>query len=238
MKKSSSEEVSEPPVLHLLWDPAERKRYPQGAFECAKDAHRNLVGGSDKVTRENMERMIETLKKYTDKPIYEFPGDKDQVTGKANGIFTPCVANSRYTKFFSDLQAEFEPKLTEIYGRNVEWVWYLALGGKVAKAARAKKMSREQIIKRFEYWTKFGNFSWYYLEAGSGERMLPLSLILECNKICQDRRKKFIYGGGIRKFEQAKPLYENKVNIVVGNALLYPEGISEIRKIQKKLYRA
>jgi len=226
------------PVLFLLYDPPERKKYSIEALKCSKFSPRILVGGSDRITPQNTIAMIKTLREYTNSPIYEFPGHHKKICGEADGIFTPCVVNSEYLKYFSDLQADAEPMLSRIYGNKVEWVCYLIQGGKVARTAKAKRLTKEQIIRRFDYWTKMGNFDWYYLEAGSGEEILPLDLILECNRVCQERHKKFIYGGGIRTFKQAQTLYKNKINIVIGNALFDPEGVLEVKKIQKHLYTA
>ncbi|MDI6798782.1 MAG: geranylgeranylglyceryl/heptaprenylglyceryl phosphate synthase [Candidatus Aenigmarchaeota archaeon] len=229
------------PALFLLYDPAEK--YTRKALERAKYAPRVLVGGSKDVTREDAENMIDELVNVyrVDKSkIYLFPGHESQLTPKAHGVFLPaCIPNSKNPENLGPRQERAMPLLKQLYGDNVEKVWYYPHGGDAFEVAECRKTTEREEYMLFDKWTRKGDFEWYYQEGGSGQEMIPLHRIRKCFEICKKRGKKFIVGGGIRTYEQAKTLRESGINfIVISNAQLEPWGPYEIKKIQTRLYTA
>ena len=229
------------PALILLYDPEEK--YSPKALERARYAPRVLVGGSKSVDASDVEEMVDLLTKRYKVPhekIMLFPGHEKQVTPKVSGVFLPaCIPNSTNPDNLGPRQERAMPLLKKLYGNRIELAWYLPHGGSAFEAAECRKITPSEEVELFEKWTDSDKFHWFYQEAGSGQEMLPLQLIKKCKRICEKKGRNFIYGGGIRRFEQAKNLLKAGINyIVMSNVQLEPWGYRVVKKIQTRLYTA
>ena len=179
-----------------------------------------FVGGSS-AKKNQLEFVVQILKKKSKLPVILFPGSNQQFSNDADGILYLSLLTSSNSKFLIDQHAE---NSIEIYQSNVEILptAYLLIDGNsvssVAKISSSTPLSRnakKQALKISLAGLLQGK-KIIFLDAGSGaKKTVPSSIIKEIKK---NTNAPIIIGGGVKTTKKLISLNKIGVNIiVVGN---------------------
>ena len=168
-----------------------------------------------------------------------FPSSAAHLIDGPEFVLAPYPYNSRsaYLRFKSQL---LRILLTPLTKKSIIPLAYFPLGGKAAERTNAKIFHEiDNLAKLFYKARKENKFSWYYLEAGSGEKKL---LLTDIEKILLAQYKALngigfassdyvvgdnkvipntIYGGGITSVDMVEEiLYPNTESKLIPNCLV------------------
>ncbi len=255
--------------LGVLGDPAKIDLYDSQFYSLLNDQNSldcfYLIGASEKIVeKQNILSMYQSIIKSTDSKLISsfnlftkknklinplntriglFPSSLSHIIKGPGFIFAPYPfnSNSKYLK----TKAKFLIKLlTPILPQSVNYIAYSPLGGKAAERTHADLTLDFNILSKKFYNARLNNnYSYYYLEAGSGQNMLSVKQI---ERILESQYKaihgyKFddnlnsieaqivpnsIYGGGIRSVNDISIIL-NKKNKFIPNIIVIG-NISEI----------
>lgn len=254
--------------IGILGDPAKLELYDDRFYSLVqKDETQSLfylLGASERgVKKSDYKLMFDRLKSHLNSddtyknPFKQsltghnsrvglFPSSAAHLIDGPSFVLAPFPYNSR--SFYLRFKSQFlRILLTPFTKKSIISLAYFPLGGKAAERTKAKKYPEiDELAKLFYTARRENKFSWYYLEAGSGEKKL-LSNDIEKIMLAQykalngyaftssgvvDGEIKIIpnsiYGGGINSVEMIKEiLYPNTVSRLIPHCLIIG-NISEI----------
>lgn len=256
--------------IGILGDPAKADLYSQDFFEILKwdDSQSTfaLIGASESdVGKQEYQWMFRqftnSLQGYNFPPIPHltnsfrkdfsshiglFPSAVSHLIKGPGFAFDPIPINSSssYLKFKAKILSRILSPFLPFSVRNLA---YHPMGGKAAAKTRAMStLSQEAIVQNFVNARADSFFDWFYLEAGSGSKMINLSLlydvlVAQMGFMPLDRFivPRAIYGGGIDTVAKITGILFPKVDppilpqlIIVGN--ISEQNVSTTYKIVEK----
>jgi putative glycerol-1-phosphate prenyltransferase len=181
-----------------------------------------LVGGSY-LEKGNIESTVKVIKGISKIPIVLFPGDENQLTPLADGLFLPNLISGRNADFLIGKQVLMAPKIKKMSLKYLSMAYLLLAGEQTSTTQKITKtrplaLNNQQLIINTALAGEQLGLGLIYLEAGSGaKKNVPPSLI---KRLKETITLPIIVGGGIDSIEKVKEYISVKTNmIVVGNAL-------------------
>jgi len=206
-------------LLAVLIDPEKfsAEKYVDFIENLPKAVTHIFIGGST-VTAEESEVCVDFVKAKTNLPVILFPGDKEQITEKADGILLLSLLSGRNPEYLIEQHIKAVPKLLNVDLEIIPTGYLLLDGGNQSAVARVSKtqpidQSEIQLIKNTALAGQMMGKHLIYLEAGSGA-MIPVSeeVIAEVKK---DLNIPLIVGGGIRNVNQLEKAYKAGADLIV-----------------------
>ena len=176
-----------------------------------------FVGGSTGTSAQS-EFCVDFIKTKTNLPVVLFPGDKEQITEKADGILLLSLISGRNPEYLIEQHIKAVPKLLNA-GLEIIPTGYLLLDGgnqsAVARVSKTKPIQQDEIelIKNTALAGEMLGMQLVYLEAGSGA-LIPVSEKV-ITQVKRDLNIPLIVGGGIRNATQLKKAYKAGADLVV-----------------------
>ncbi|MDN3595611.1 geranylgeranylglyceryl/heptaprenylglyceryl phosphate synthase [Zunongwangia endophytica] len=206
-------------LLAVLIDPEKfsAEKYTEFLQNIPEITTHIFVGGSTATTIQT-EVCVSFIKSKTSLPIILFPGDKDQITEKADGILLLSLLSGRNPEYLIEQHIKAVPKLLNSDLEIMPTGYLLLDGGSksaVARVSKTKPIPQEeiQLISHTALAGQMMGKQLIYLEAGSGA-VFPVSekVIAEVKK---DLKIPIIVGGGIRSNKQLQKVYNAGADLVV-----------------------
>ncbi len=181
-----------------------------------------LVGGS-KLLRGNIDETVKKIKEISNLPVVLFPGDENQLSDKADGLFLPSLLSGRNPDYLISKQVLMAPNIYRMKLKHAPMAYILLNGDKQSSTQKVTKtqplaLNNKQQLLDTALAAKYLGFELLYLEAGSGaKKSIPPILIKE---VKEKIHLPLIVGGGINTAKKVKDYIQAGANmIVVGNAL-------------------
>ena len=206
-------------LLAVLIDPEKfsTEKYADFIENLPKAVTHIFIGGST-VTAEESEVCVDFVKAKTNLPVILFPGDKEQITEKADGILLLSLLSGRNPEYLIEQHIKAVPKLLNSDLEIIPTGYLLLDGGNQSAVARVSKtqpigQNEIELIKHTALAGQMMGKQLIYLEAGSGA-IIPVSeeVIAEVKK---DLNIPLIVGGGIRNTNQLEKAYKAGADLVV-----------------------
>jgi putative glycerol-1-phosphate prenyltransferase len=176
-----------------------------------------FVGGSS-VENAIVDDLILFLKKSTSLPIFIFPGNPSQISGKADGILFLSLISGRNPDYLIEHHVNAVPILRKTNLEIIPTGYILIESGHetaVARVSKTKPLDRnnpDYILQTAQAGVLLGK-KLIYLEAGSGaQKSVPLEMIALVSK---NISIPLIVGGGIKKIREIKLAHQAGADIVV-----------------------
>ena len=219
--------------IALLIDP-DKSLHLQGLLlkPLASKINFFLVGGSGEL-KNSIDGILEKIKSKSNIPCIIFPGAISQISDKADGIMIVSLLSGRNPEY---LIGKLVQKASVIQNMKMSKipVGYILIDGGIKTSTQivteTQPLSPTNIteIVNTAIAGELLGMKAIYLEAGSGAiHTVNLEIIKEVRKNIQ---LPIIVGGGIKKYEEIKKMWQAGANmVVIGNVLeKNPEMIEEI----------
>jgi phosphoglycerol geranylgeranyltransferase len=218
-------EYLESDTVHLtLLDPD--KQAPDEAGKIALAASNGgtdgiMVGGSQRISQENLDATVKSIKDNTNLPVILFPGGVSGISKHADAIFFMSMLNSRNPYFITGAQAQGAP-IVKAVGIELISMGYIVVepGGAVGKVGEAELVPRDkpEVALGYALAAQYLGMKLIYLEAGSGaDSHVPVEMISAVRDAID---VPLIVGGGIRTGEDAKAVKEAGADIIVTGTIV------------------
>jgi len=197
-----------------------------------------LVGGS--LTFSSVEDSIKIIRRYSELPIFLFPGNILQISPLADGILFLSLISGRNPEFLIGHHVLAAPEIKKC-GIEVYPTAYILIGnGKQSSVEYMSNTSpipadKAEIAVATAMAGELLGLKLCYLEAGSGaEQTVGLNMISEVRK---NISSPLIVGGGIKSDEQAEKIFLAGADILVaGNGVEQnPDLIASLAKIRDRI---
>jgi len=182
-----------------------------------------LIGGSQEFPYEKLDKIVITLKANCDIPLLIFPGSKQQIHPKVDGLLALSVLQSRKSKFILEQLIDSSLILSQTR-MGVFYTPYLILSTSGNTAVEiALENNFEKIISKRDF-EKYIQTIYYlnppcvYLEAGSGA---DKSVSSEYIQWTANKLSSYLFvGGGIDSSQRAIEAWKAGADcIVIGNSV-------------------
>ena len=181
-----------------------------------------LVGGSI-LEKGDIHETVKKIKEISTIPVVIFPGDENQLTVLADGLFLPSLISGRNPDYLISKQVLMAPTIKQMQLKHVPMAYLLLDGDKASStekisATKPINLKNEKLILDTALAAELLGFEIIYLEAGSGaKKNIPTTLI---EKVKSTIHLPLIVGGGIDSALKVKGYIKAGANmVVVGNAL-------------------
>lgn len=176
-----------------------------------------FIGGST-CTPEAVEECTKAIKAETHLPVVLFPGDHQQISGKADALLFLSLLSGRNPDYLIGQQLRSVPLISKTRLEIIPTAYLLIDGGKETAVQRASKtqplpQNDVQQIVDTAMAGKYMGKRLIYLEAGSGANIPVGAGIISAVK--EAVQLPVIVGGGIRTKEQLEAAYTAGANMVV-----------------------
>ena len=197
-----------------------------------------LFGGS-LITENKLSEKLAMLKKFSNLPVYLFPGNSIQLSKEADGILFLSLLSGRNAEFLIGQQVVAAPFLKQS-GLDVLSTAYLMIdGGKLTTAHYMSNTlpipnNKPEIAVNTAIAAEFMGFKCIYLDSGSGaDKPVSVDVI---SAIKANVSLPIIVGGGINSIDKAKQVKLAGADmIVIGTAFENNKlSIKEIAEIVSK----
>ncbi len=206
-------------LFAVLIDPEEFKTTQAQLFlkNLPQDTTHLFVGGSTDIHNKT-EEVVVSLKKYSNLPVFLFPGDYLQITPKADALLFLSLLSGRNAEYLIGQQVKAVPLIKKTTLEIISTGYLLIDGGNNATVARISKTKPipQQEIQQIVNTAIAGEYlgaKLIYLEAGSGA-ITPVS-----DRIIKQVKKAIkiplIVGGGIKTENQKQAAYQAGADMVV-----------------------
>jgi len=210
--------------------------------EVIREAHKAKVNfifiGGSKIRNGGFHKCVNTIRKLTTIPLVIFPGDREQVSDKADAILLLSLISGRNPDYLigEHIQAAHRLKRS---GLEIIPTGYILIGGgkkistqAVTRTSPIKNSDKELAVSTAIAGELLG-MKMIYLEAGSGTTV-PLDTLL-VKKVRKNVSVPILAGGGIDSAEKAVALCRSGADmVVVGNAI--EKDITLVGKIAKAIH--
>jgi len=225
-------------TLHMgLIDPDEQS--PVEAAELAEtlediQSDAVMVGGSTGITKKDLDRTVEAMKKCVDIPIIHFPTQAGHLSAHFDAIYFMSMLNSKDLDKVIGQQVKGAPlvKMMDIQPLPMGYV-IVEPGMTVGEVGNADLISRDdpEEAMNFGLAAQYLGMDLFYMEAGSGA---PKPVPTEMVKMCDENIDiPLIVGGGIRDPGKAVKLKEAGADVIVTGTVL--EEASDVNRKMKEL---
>ncbi len=176
-----------------------------------------FVGGS-LLERDNMEEMIDEIKKYTNVPVIIFPGNLLQISNHADAILFLSLLSGRNPEYLIGQHVLAAPLLEKTALEIISTGYILIENGKttgVEYISNTRPIPRDkpQIALATALAGQMLGMKMIYLEAGSGAlQPVPLETV---QLISEKIKIPLIVGGGIKSRKEANLYFDAGADIVV-----------------------
>ena len=225
-------------LLAVLIDPEKLELNQIHAFvkliHSSVATHIFIGGSTDK--NNQIENVVEEIKKHTILPVILFPGHKDQVTPKADGILFLSLISGRNPEYLIQQQVDAALSIHQSELEVIPTGYILVDGQKettVEKVSKTNPISQDnkELILKTALAGQFSGKKLIYLEAGSGASMPVNPSII--NYLKKHITIPLLVGGGIRNIEQLDNAYNAGANmVVIGTA--FENDINFFNQIKKE----
>ncbi|WBL22669.1 geranylgeranylglyceryl/heptaprenylglyceryl phosphate synthase [Zunongwangia sp. HRR-M8] len=206
-------------LLAVLIDPEKFSAEKYADFiENLPEAVTHVFVGGSTVTTEESEICVNFIKSKTKLPVILFPGDKGQITEKADGILLLSLLSGRNPEYLIEQHIKAVPKLLNS-GLEIIPTGYLLLDGgnqsAVARVSKTQPINQNEIelIKNTALAGQMMGKQLIYLEAGSGAKIPVFDEVIA--EVKKDLSIPLIVGGGIRNARQLEKAYKAGADLVV-----------------------
>lgn len=194
-----------------------------------------FVGGSS-LKKNNLDKVVKSIKKITSIPIVIFPGDESQFSKSADGILMLSLLSGRNADYLIGKHVLVAKKIKESKLKTISTGYILVEGGSKSttqKITKTKALSSVKDIVNTAIAGELLGKQLIYLEAGSGAKKIVLPTLVA--KVKSQISVPIIVGGGIDTLSKAKVIIaSNPDYMVVGNALeVNPYLLLELNKLLK-----
>ena len=216
-------------------DPAEAGKIALAASLGGTDGI--MVGGSQRVSQENLDATVKSIKEHVDLPVILFPGGVTGISKHADAIFFMSLLNSRNPYFITGAQAQGAP-IVKAVGIEPIPMGYIVVepGGAVGKVGEADLIPKDnpQAAAGYALAAQYLGMNLIYLEAGSGaDRHVPAEMITAVKSAVDIP---LIVGGGIQTGEDAKAVKEAGADIIVTGTIV--EQVTDVEGKIKEITTA
>jgi phosphoglycerol geranylgeranyltransferase len=194
-----------------------------GAVKCEKGGADALFLGGSLLMNNNLDKIIEAIKKDVSIPVIIFPGDVTQVSAHADAILFMSLLSGRNPDYLVGNQVKAAPLIKEYQLEAIPTAYLLIESGKTTSVqfmSNTLPIPREKvdIIKAHALCAQYFGMQLLFLEAGSGAaEPVPVEVVSALKGYCQ---LPLIIGGGIRTAAAARERVTAGASfIVVGTAL-------------------
>lgn len=230
--------------MHMtLIDP--EKQSPEGSADIARKAGKLgtdaiMVGGSTGVTQENLDSVVDHIKKAVRLPVIYFPSGANAIARRCDAIYFMSMLNSKNVKNITGEHSRGAPMIRKLGIETVSMGYVIvAPGMKVGEVGEADPVQRDDIARAVGYALTAEMFGMdlFYLEAGSGA---PAPVPPEMVKAVRDSVKMpILVGGGLTEPSHIPPLVAAGADIFVTGTLVENGGFeSKLKKIVNAVHRA
>jgi len=199
-----------------------------------------MVGGSTDFSQSHLDEIIQTIKKYTNKPVILFPGNANGISRYADAIYFMMLLNSTSIEFLVRQQMRGAPIIKKL---NLEPIplGYIVIepGMKVGEVGKAELIKSNEVEKAIAYaiTAEYYGMKMVYLEAGSGAYAhVPEEIITGVKK---NIKIPVIVGGGITNPVIAEKILRAGADVIVTGTLLEKSKnygmLSDIIKLTENL---
>ena len=205
-------------------------------FVCENGVSGILVGTSLLVSP-NFEKFIESVKKYSKKPVILFPGGCHQVSPHADAIFFLSMLSGRNANFLigEQVKAVF---LVKHYHLEVIPVGYLLVESgnytsvEYVSNTRSIPRAKSEIALAHALAGQYLGMKFIYLEAGSGAKNpVPKNMVAQVSK---NISIPLIVGGGIRTAKTALEIIKAGADYIVLGSII-ERSKENFKKIMRSL---
>lgn len=220
-KKILTDRRSGIPRLAVLIDP---EKFDPAIIEQANlTKTRYIFIGGSTVNKKEFDKVVLYVKKKSPIPVVLFPGDENQINGKADALLFLSLLSGRNPEYLIEKQIIAAPEIIRKKIESISTAYLLVRGGRPSAAEvisgtdALDPKNKKKILHTVQAAILLG-FQAIYLEAGSGAREeVPSALIRFVAGHCS---KPLIVGGGIDSPQKARAAVRSGADIVVvGNAL-------------------
>ncbi len=220
-------------LFSILVDPD--KYSPQVIHEAEKEKVDYIFVGGSKLKKKNFKQCISSIRKLTTIPIVIFPGNKEQISNKADAILLLSLISGRNPDYLIGEHVQAAQSLKKS-GLEIIPTGYLLIGG-------GKKIATQLVTKTYPIKDnhialavstavagELLGMKMIYLEAGSGTKK-PLSYSL-IKKVKKNISTPLLVGGGINTYQKAIAAYKAGADmVIVGNGI--EKDLSLVHQINK-----
>ena len=176
-----------------------------------------FVGGSI-VANGKTEAIVIEIKKHTTLPIVLFPGDKCQITNKAEAILFLSLISGRNPEFLIEQQVQSASLLKQTDLEIIPTGYILIDGGvttAVQKVSNTLPIAQQNVdlVVNTALAGEYSGKQLIYLEAGSGAKIPVHTAIIK--QVKDELSIPLIVGGGIRSLQQLNDAYDAGADLVV-----------------------
>jgi phosphoglycerol geranylgeranyltransferase len=180
-----------------------------------------MVGGSQRVSQENLDATVESIKKKVELPVILFPGGVTGISKRADAIFFMSLLNSKNPRFITGAQAQGAPLVKDV-GIEPIPMGYIVIepGGAVGKVGEADLIprSKPEVAVGYALAAQYLGMRLVYLEAGSGaDKHVPEEMI---SAVKETVEIPVIVGGGIRTGDNARAVANAGADIIVTGTIV------------------
>lgn len=184
-----------------------------------------LVGGSF-VSKLQMDELILSLKSFTNKPIYVFPGDVSQWNENADGLLFLQMLSGRNPEYLIGQHVKAAPHLLNTSLDVIPCSYLLVDGGvmtSVEYISNTKPLpaNKADLIVATALAGQFLGHQLCYMDAGSGAQKAIAPEIAQ--KVAQTLKTPVLVGGGIKSVSQIKAYQKAGVKGVILGSVLEDE---------------
>ena len=227
----------------VLMDPdrSNPRMVSEQAKKCCDAGVDAILVGASIMMNGMFEDVVESVKSVADVPVIIFPGEKSQVTPKADAIFFLSLLSGRNPEFIIGEQVYSAPLIKSIHLEAISTAYLLVESGKTTSVefmsnSKPLPADKPEIALAHAMAAEMFGMKLVYLEAGSGAvRPVPDEMI---RAVSSGVDVPVIVGGGIRTPETVSAKVSAGASfVVIGNHLEYGANMGGLESLVKAAHR-
>ena len=211
------------------------------AKKCCDAGVDAILVGASIMMNGVFEEAVESVKSAVDIPVIIFPGEKSQITSKADAILFLSLLSGRNPEFIIGEQARSAPLIKSIHLEAISTAYLLVESGKTTSVefmSNSKPLppDKPEIALAHAMAAEIFGMKLVYLEAGSGAaHPVPDEMI---RVVSAGVEIPVIVGGGIRTPETVSAKVSSGASfVVVGNHLELSANMGSLESLVKAAHR-
>jgi len=190
-----------------------------------------LLGGSTIASSNQVDLVIEGIKKFVEIPVILFPGNVSGIGRLADAVFFMSLLNSSNPYFHMDAQALGAPWVKK-HGIEPIPLGYIIMGSGGTAGfigyARPIPYDKAELVASYALAAQYMGMRLVYLEGGSGaEKHIPSKTVSMVRKMVDIP---LVVGGGIRTGKAARKIVKAGADIIVTGTI-----VEETRRVKQKI---